>query len=689
MDGFDFLLPDLDEDGIPFMPCFEGSEGEDRPFAPSAEDYPIGCEVELRDIDVAKVAQTPENWEAVMDEIFSVPRRRVIVRRHLGDYSFVICNDQEGFEAIGVTLYRACLGEPKVKTTKYYSTMATADASRRSIEDMDDKELHEEIKLRMSIGNAAMLRTTEATAHYGGDGDDRTSNPTVATVRHRNKFAIAMKFGTRELKRQKYEKAIRYYNLALEEAPEEEARVVSSRSVAYCYLQQTDLALRDAYRAIELQPENCVGYVRAGNIFRGRKQFDEAKSFYKKALERSPNDEQLQKLYADNCVAMLYALRTKKCPKLKVTHNLEFGRALVVASHPIRNHEVILSETTSLTAMLHEDGSPDGCANCCRPFLNAQSVSSCAADLTPELIQTLYPAVTRISCQYCRVSYCSDTCRSRAWGEHHWVECRGRGRWRRGLREMDKYLREYTGQVPAYDSRENPATSTSPKAVAACVRIAVRMMSRMSSCVWELKDAVEMYNWLQISSAVKGRRSDVSFVLRNCYQFIESAFNSDEKSNVSYDLFERCYERAKTNAIILQTSVWSKLAHKASDQLQIIRESNEPSESQIGSHSEAEKRARALETIIKAPSMGLPGSFINVLCVFELHALTISCAHPPHSIPTPPPSHCRHLSLDADEPNVAITSYITNTAAITLQSMKTIDYGSIIICNPNISTYHP
>eukprot|EP00796_Vickermania_ingenoplastis_P008373 gene8373-5862_t len=653
-----FFSPDdafADEDGIPFMPCFEGSDDGDRPFAPAAEDYPIGCEVELKDIDVAKVAQTPANWEGFMDKIFSVHRRRVVVRRHLGDYSFVVCSDEEGFELIGMTLYRACLSEPKVKTTKYYSTLAGAEASKKAIELMDDKDLQEEIKRRMSLplGPAATALAMEygaaspRPAPHASAADDATAhgsaNNNLNIVRRRSKFAIAMKFGTRELERQNYEKAIRYYNLALAEAPEEEARVVSSRSVAYCYLHQTELALRDAYRAIELQPDSHVGYVRAGNVLRGTKQFDEAKSFYKKALEKCPSDPKLQKLYADNCVAMLYALRTKKCPKLKVTHNEELGRAVVIAAQHVAPNVVLLAETTSLMSVIHLPHHPVSCAHCCRPFMNETEACRHVPGLQPELLQQLHSAATPITCRYCHVAYCSDNCRTRAWAEHHWVECRSRGRWRRGLREMDKYLKNYVGGE-TYRPTDTP-NDNHPTTVAACCFIAVRMMSRMSSCVWTLKDAVEMYNWLQVGASVSSARDEVRPILEKCFNFVKEGFIGEEQTLLTYELFEICYERSKTHAVGMYMSTWDKVVKKANERLTLIKERRAQMQiSKIVDNEEDDKLEAVLQTVACTPATSVPGTYTYALCVFELHALTMMPNTPPskesnsrHRRPPQPP----------------------------------------------------
>lgn len=692
--GFDD--PYADDDGVPFMPCFEGDDGEDRPFAPSAEDYPIGCEVELKDIDVAKVAQTEQNWEPFMDKIFSVHRRRVIVRRHLGDYSFVVCQDEEGFELIGLTLYRACLSEPKVKTTKYYSTLAGAQASKKAIEMMDDTDLREEIKRRMSMplqGEAAASAGIVAPpnvdvfsaegvpgkSHGSGSGADDAAHATANNlniVRRRSKFAIAMKFGTRELERQNFEKAIRYYNLALSEAPEEEARVLSSRSVAYWYLQQTELALRDAYKAIELQPDNYVGYVRAGNILRGTKQFDEAKTFYKKALEKHPNDPKLQKLYADNCVAMLYALRTKKCPKLKVTHHEDYGRAVIVAAQHVAPNVILLAETTSLTCVVPNKHAPTSCGHCCRPFPNVSSICSSVPNLEPDLLNRLLVPLTPVHCRYCNVEYCSDNCRTRAWAEHHWVECRARGRWRRGLREMDKYLQGYVG-----NEEHEPTDTTNdnhPTSVAACCQIAVRMMSRMSSCVWTLEEAVEMYNWLQIAPSVVTKRDEVSTVLHACYDFLKEGFSGEANSLLSYELFERCYERAKTNAIGIYASPWEKAQKKAKEEMLLLRESAPAGTNMINAEA-VKKRESILDHIVKAPPKGVPGSYIYVLCVFELQALTMM-----PTTPTVAPHSSRHrrnpLPTETLVPNIEIGSMVQTHASIYLRSTQTLERGAILTC---------
>ena len=77
------------------LPQFDNMETDDRPLAPDEVDYPVGCEVELVDTVSARIAQSDEFWEPLMDELFRKPKLRVTVVRHSGDFSFVLCHDFE------------------------------------------------------------------------------------------------------------------------------------------------------------------------------------------------------------------------------------------------------------------------------------------------------------------------------------------------------------------------------------------------------------------------------------------------------------------------------------------------------------------------------------------------------------------------------------------------------------------
>lgn len=699
--------PYADEDGVPFMPFFEGDDGEDRPFAPPADEYPIGCEAELKDIAFAKVAQTDEKWEPFMDQIFATPRRRVIVRRHLGEYSFVICLDEKDFELIGMTLYRACLSEPKVRMTKYYAN-SDNQKPKKLMEIMnDDTDLREELKRQMhpspqpattfsgrktSGGEAANTlidfsdQETSSSMKAGAKENNISSAPSnLNTTGNRNNFAIAMKFGTRELERQNYTKAIRYYNFALKEAPHEEARVLCSRSVAYLHLHETELALNDAHRAIELQPDNHVGYVRAGNILRGRKDFEQAKQFYKKALERLPSDPKLQKLYVDNSVAMLYDLRTKKFPYLKVTHHEMYKRAVVVSTQKVPAKATLLAETTSLTCMVTSKSCLSrGCGHCCQSLVDTAAVTKAVPDLQVELLHRLHPAITPVCCRFCSLPYCSDKCRTRAWAEHHWVECRSRGMWRRGLREIDEYLQKYVGEseeVPTDIVNDNSASC-----VAACCYIAVRMMSRMSSCVWALSEAVEMYNWLQISPIVASRRAEVSSVLHTCFDFLKKVFSGEAVNFLTYELFEKCYERAKTNALGIYISPWESVRRKAREEIALLQESPLESSCLSASLPEIQAREKVLQNILDLPPKGPPGAFLYALCVFELQALTWSHTALCNSTEN---TYLRYPGTlkETKNPNVEIGSILRTSASIYVRSIQQLESGTILSCSNPGSLY--
>lgn len=706
--GFLSLDDPYGDEEVPPMPCFEGDNDDDRPFAPPADEYPIGCEVELRDVAFAKIAQTPEKWETFMDQIFSIHRRRVIVRRHLGEYSFVVCSDEKGFELVGMTLYRACLSEPKVKMTKYYFS-ADKETPNKLMEMMnDDTDLREELQREIhpssesdaafhvsrTPAEEAKIALTEANVKRAASVFDKKGMveikaPAVTnnlnTVHRRNNFAIAMKFGTRELGRQNYTKAIRYYNFALKEAPEEEVRVLCSRCVAYWHLQETELALKDAQRAIELQPDNHIGYVRAGNILRGRKEFEQAKKFYQKALERSPSDTKLQKLYADNCVAMLYDLRTKKFPYLKVTHHEIYKRAVVVSTQKVPAKATLLVETTSLTYIVpSKRASSKGCGHCCQSFLDSSMVTKEMPDIQIELLNRLCPPITPVCCRFCNFQYCSDKCRTRAWAEHHWVECRTRGLWRRGLREMDEYFEK------CVDENEELPTDTISNinltCIAACCYIAVRMMARMSSCVLALSEAVEMYNWLQISPTVVSRRAEVSDTLHVCFGFLKKGFSGESQQLLTYELFEKCYEQAKTNALGLFISPWESIRRKAHGELILVRESPLESSHSSSIPQAAQAHEQALQTIVHAPLQGPPGAYLYTLCVFELQALTWKHAEFPNTEGSGLASGSAQLK-ETNAPNIEIKSILCSSASIYLRSTNELERGTILSCASPASLY--
>lgn len=146
------------------LPYFELVNDEDRPPPPPAEDYPIGCEVELRDVEFARRAQETRNWDPMMELLFAVPRRVVRVCRHTGDYTFVTCSTVDGFYRLGYTLYRACLSRPRIDMTSRYVLAQVASHSRvtQVTEERGSETVTESSQTRTRTPKGSRLTAAEA-----------------------------------------------------------------------------------------------------------------------------------------------------------------------------------------------------------------------------------------------------------------------------------------------------------------------------------------------------------------------------------------------------------------------------------------------------------------------------------------------------------------------------------------------
>lgn len=676
------LCPEDDGD-VPDMPFFAASNLDDRPIAPAAEDYPLGCEVELRDVEFAKIAQESSHWEPIMEAVFAVPRRRVRVDRHTGDYTFVLCNDIDGFERVGCTLYRACLSEPKVKATRYYSSIRSG-LSGLELEDNGEEILSKPAQLGAATSAAAEANKTvmdtrvAATASAGNNRvaslksvRSAASVASSADDARRRSFMAYMKKGTAEIGKRNCEAALRYYNRALEEMPEEEARVRSSRSVAYLLAGEKDRALEDANRVVHLVPRESVGYIRTGNVLRSMKKFVDAQKMYATALKYDSSSAVVRNLLEGNSVAMLYEGRTKRYKKMRIAYDDSMKRAIAVVAQSIDANEIVMKEGTSCVFPLSSGiyrivNGRQRCPMCChcgRPFVDEAQVTEQIPGLTKQLLNSLHVLVNPVPCDSnCSALYCSESCKSKAWVEHHWVECTQRGRWRDGVpvvhRLLDQFVttrsaRSFVEDAPC-DVSPAPqcvAEDTRPIIIAACVRIAVRMMSRMVSSVLPAQEAVQQYRWLPIADVVRGQRREVKELLMTCYSTLSRGFSSEDSDQLTFKVFQEYYEKAKSNSIMICCSVWPKVVERVSSHLDLVTAEDSPA----GLHGTEASFDLCLQQIMNAPRQGVPGTYHICISMFELASLMTS-------------NNCTRSEVM--RPNVMVRTFAESAANLRLRTLR-------------------
>ncbi|KAK7201024.1 TPR repeat [Novymonas esmeraldas] len=687
------LCPEDDGD-IPDMPFFAASNLEDRPMAPAAEDYPLGCEVELRDVEFAKIAQESSHWEPIMEAVFAVPRRRVRVDRHTGDYTFVLCNDIDGFERVGCTLYRACLSEPKVKATRYYSSIRSG-LSGLELEDNADDILSKPVQpgaaaattKAVEADSTAVEANVAASAPVGNNGaltalkPARSAAAVVSSVddARRRSFMAYMKKGTAEISKRNCEAALRYYNRALEEMPEEEARVRSSRSVAYLLVGEKERALEDANRVVHLVPRESVGYIRTGNVLRSMKKFVDAQKMYATALKYDSSSMVVRNLLEGNSVAMLYEGRTKRYNKMRIAYDDTMKRAMAVAAQNIDANEIVMKEASSCvfplsSGMYRVVSGRRRCPLCChcgRPFVDEAQVTEQIPGLTKQLLNSLHVVVHPVPCDSnCNALYCSESCKSKAWVEHHWVECTQRGRWRDAVPVVHRLLDQYVSSCSAgRPQEEDPADvspapqcvaeDTRPIVTAACVRIAVRMMSRMVSSVLPAQEAVLQYRWLPTAEVVRAQRREVRDLLMTCYSTLSRSFSSEDSDQLTFDVFQEYYEKAKSNSIMICCSMWPKVVERVSSHLDFVTAEDSPA----GLHDNEAPFHSCLQQIMSAPRQGVPGTYHICISLFELASLMT-------------PNNCTRS--ETTRPNVMVRTFAESAANLRLRTLRHVSKKEVL-----------
>ncbi|KPA85514.1 hypothetical protein ABB37_01790 [Leptomonas pyrrhocoris] len=679
-----------DGEEVPEMPFFEASNLEDRPMAPAAEDYPLGCEVELRDVEFARIAQESRHWEPIMEAFFATPRRRVRVDRHTGDYTFVLCNDIEGFERVGCTLYRACLSEPKVKATRYYSSIRSG-LSGLELDDKAEDVLSKPVQPGASAsaresGDTA-LDSVKSSSTMNANGEllsaTRSSRSTGANVSmaddaRQRTFRSYMRKGTAEINKKNCETALRYYNRALEEMPEEEARVRSSRSVAYLLAGEKERALEDANRVVHLVPRESVGYIRTGNVLRSMKKFVDAQKMYATAMKYDSANGVVRNLLEGNSVAMLYDGRTKRYNKLRIAYDEHIKRAVAVAAQNTDANEVILKEGSSsvfpLSSFIYRvicgRKRCSLCCHCGRPFVDEDMVIEQIPGLTKPILHSLHVSSTPVPCDNnCNALYCSESCKSKAWVEHHWVECAQRGRWREGTAAIHRLLDQYVRTNAALaDAQENvspapqcAADDVRPIVKAACIRIAVRMMSRMVSSVLPSPEAAQQYRWLSTAPAVREQRDEMSELLRTCYTTLARCFASEDAEQLTFDVFQDCYEKAKSNSLMICCSMWPKIVERLKSHLDFVNAEDRPTG--IGVQSNDSPLQSCLHHTLNAPRHGVPGTYHMCVSLFELASLMT-------------PNNC--TPAEASKPNVAVRTFTESAANLRLRTLRPIGKKEVL-----------
>lgn len=648
------LQPPADDDEMAMtfdFPEFEPFEPDDRPPAPDEDDFPIDCTVDLVDADAARLAQTAALWEPFMENLFR-GRTLAVVKRHRGDYTFLMCQDQDNPSVmIGCTLYRACLKEPKVKMKKYIPTedengnldappgngtprIAPMPSIVETSEDalfpvLDDADRDDEDILLQPVSPTTIQDTAEpsprpqapeapsgstqsdfrhrvpvppSTSHVGGSH----SSITVPAQQHLFPPAVVnaaksrrlMSSGNSAFAKKDLEKAVKLYTEAYELDRADGARILSNRSAALLALRRPEAALADARVVMRLTPKSTVGYIRAGNVFHQLKRFDESKLCYEKALAiDSHKSADLQFSLRNNAVLAVYYSKTERQPvSVQVNRQLQI---VGVSKRSVRPGETVWTETTSCVVPADVNTNPQHfCGHCFRSLLKAPELAQQIPGVEVSIIASLMREASAVGChEGCSQRYCSESCRLKAWTEHHWIECDVKGKWAAAM-----------GQIRAIFSSER--TQRHEQHMIAAARLALRMMVKVLSSGRPLSEAVHNFGWLHegapLSPAVC---AVVSSVLQPAYLAIHPCLTREERALLDLSFAVSLFRRSLCNMVATVASPWPMIVSNVETNLALIRQRGT-------SHP-------GLESILALRPYEMVGVSIRCMAVFEIFSVTL------------------------------------------------------------------
>jgi tetratricopeptide (TPR) repeat protein len=395
------------------------------------------------------------------------------------------------------------------------------------------------------------------------------------------------------------EKAVNLYTEAFELDRSDGARILSNRSAALLLLKRPEAALADARLVMRSTPRSSVGYIRAGNVFHQLKRFDEAKLCYEKALALDANrNPDLQFSLRNNAVLAVYHGKTERLPIcVQVNRQLE---VIAVSKKNVRANDVLWTEVTS--SITPADLNVDTqlfCGHCYRSLLRSKELAQQIPGVDVGIISSLMREVNPVRChEGCSQRYCSETCRLKAWTEHHWIECEVQGKWAaamgkiRELFKMDAASRHYA-----------------PSHVAAA-RLSLRMMVKVLSSGRPLSEAINNFGWLHEGAPLSPDLCVVvSNVLQPAYLLIHECLTREERALLDLSFVVSLFRRCLRNMVTTTASPWPMIVSNVETNLDLIRQRGM-------SHP-------GLESILALKPQEMVGVSIACYAVFEIFAITL------------------------------------------------------------------
>ena len=301
-----------------------------------------------------------------------------------------------------------------------------------------------------------------------------------------------------------------------------------------------------------------MGYVRAGNVLRLLKRYDEARLCYERALQLDPNrSKDIEQSLLCNAVAAVYRTKTEHLP---IGIHLSPTRTIYGGEKSFRDHDGVWTECTRLICPVRPEDATVCCAQCNRSLLRSEAIAKHTGFVDAQTIHTLPRDLNIVQChEGCGASYCSDNCRAKAWTDHHWVECAMKGHWGAATANLNKVF--VTGMQLVGGE------------LVACVRLTFRMLACIVSSSKSLSDAVNTFTWLRTVKTLSAEEQNaVDYVLKPAHDAFAEVLSREEKQLLDLRFVLRLFRQCRMNCISVISSRWGSLRSSVEAHLSLLRE---------------------------------------------------------------------------------------------------------------------
>jgi tetratricopeptide (TPR) repeat protein len=419
----------------------EAERADNRPIS-----LPPGCHVEV-DPDVERVRRVQgEHWEKEVMTLISGCSGTVL--RHSGDLTLVqfLVEDVKISTSIFRTLLSVVAEEDELEQTTgaQPSPRSATNDSEQGAEPLPGLVRRRSRKDSM-INN--LLMNTSIVTNYA-----------YAELPESDRCLVELfEKGNQKFKERDFQGAIELFSQALSAAAGPGGSlsacqceiipvhaILSNRSGAYLAAGEWEKAFEDAMVTISLKPNSTKGYVRAGNVHRALRQYQQARKMFSTALRLDTENSEIQYLVRASHVAEVYA----KLGHLQRIH-VAWTRGQRVAIHSKKavdtNDQLFVEPPLFCTGCPTASAPPNYCDFCARTL-----VDDGIQDAIPPELQDAFAELSKRSCvapepvpcaSHCGAMYCSERCRERACLSFHSLECKAsHHKWSSLLQQL--YVRE-------------------------------------------------------------------------------------------------------------------------------------------------------------------------------------------------------------------------------------------------------